>query len=252
MDNDDFGVWDRQWRSMLKEAYAKTELDSFANKAFACFARWISPADTRILEAGCGTGRYCIAIAERSKGAQVTGVDITRGAVMLAREGARMRKIRNARFESGDIRRMPFRDGTFDVVFSEGVVEHLRDYKKAVSEMARVAKSGGKVILAVPNVRCFPHTLYKKIVGDKFEYGYELSFLEEALVRMFKRLGLHRLEVSGFAPAHSIERLKRHYAPMYWIGKMAELGLVLPFDLLTKNFVSRRYGVEICIKGVKP
>lgn len=146
---------------------------------------------------------------------------------------------------------MPFPDNYFDIVFNDGVLEHLQNFKKAFGEMVRITKPGGKIIVAVPNWLCFPHTIYKKIVGKRFEYGYEKSFKREELIGLFEEFGLKNLEITGFNPAHSIQRLSRYFYPMYWIGWLIDRLIIVPMDKLTNNMVSNIFGIEICVKGVK-
>ena len=241
-------VWDKRWEEMRRNAFQATSLDLFAKKAYSCFSKWISSSDKMILEAGCGTGRFCIKIAEDNPSSTVVGLDISKNAIKLAREGARIRGLKNVKFVQGHIFNMPFPDNTFDVVFSEGVVEHFHDFKDAVQEKIRVTKIGGKIITAVPNWYCFPHTIYKKIVGKNYEYGYEKSFKHKELVDLYNEFGLKDIEISGFHPTHSINRLSKFLIPLgYFIDKV----FVIPLDKLTKNSISKYFGMEIVIKGTK-
>lgn len=51
----------------------------------------------------------------------------------------------------GVVEQLPFEDNTFDIVICYTVLEHVQDYKKAVSEMLRVLKPGGKIYVFAPN-----------------------------------------------------------------------------------------------------
>jgi len=240
--------WDKQWEELQSETYKVTSLDLFGEKAYSVLRNWISENDKKILEAGSGTGRFCIQIAKDKSNSMVVGVDNSKSAVKCAREGARIRDLRNAYFVQGDIFNLPFPNEYFDIVFNEGVIEHFHNYEDAVDEMVRVTKKGGKVITAVPNWYCFPHTTYKKIVGDNYKYGYEKSFKHRELTDLYNKFGLKNIEISGFHPTHSINRLSKFLVPLgYFIDKT----FVIPFDKLTENSVSKYFGIEIVIKGIK-
>jgi len=240
--------WDKQWKRMGKNAFQETSLDLFAKRAFSCFGRWISENDKSILEAGSGTGRYCIALAHKYPSSRVVGMDISHSAVKLTEGGAEIRKIGNVELVQGNVFEMPFRDNFFDVVFNDGVIEHFHNYEDIVDEMVRVTKKGGKVITAVPNWHCFPHTIYKKIVRDNYRYGYERSFKHRELIDLYNKFRLKDIEISGFHPTHSINRLSKFLVPL---GVFIDKIFVIPFDKLTENSVSKYFGMMIVIKGVK-
>lgn len=104
----------------------------------------ITPAD-RVLDVGCGVARTAIEIARRCN-AQVTAADIS--ALMLDRASA---NVAAAGFEElvtverGDILALPYPDDHFDVVVAEAVTMFV-DRERAASELARVAKPGGRVL----------------------------------------------------------------------------------------------------------
>ncbi len=98
---------------------------------------------TRLLDVGCGTGRFAVLAAERL-GARVWGVDAS--AEMLreakARPGAGAVGWRQA-----DATRLPFKDGWFDAVHSHLVLHLVGDVPAAAGEMARVLRPGGRVAI---------------------------------------------------------------------------------------------------------
>ena len=136
------------------------------------------------------------------------------------------------------------------MVFNEGVIEHFHNYKDSVKEMIRVTKPSGKIIIAVPNWYCFPHTIYKKVVGTKFEYGYEKSFRHGELIRTAKECGLENIELKGFYPAHGIKRLEEYSRWFRIVGNRIDR-VTTKLDLCTNGLFSSYFGFEIIIKGVK-
>jgi|GEM_PF-6302888 len=96
----------------------------------------------KILEIGCGDGRYLKFLQER--GAYVIGLDISDVALSLAKKRGQVIK--------ADARNLPFKSNVFDAVFSFGVVEHFDETQKAINEHQRVTKKDGIIIISVPNI----------------------------------------------------------------------------------------------------
>ena len=95
-----------------------------------------------VLDAGCGTGSVAFALAPDV--AEVVGVD-TRVEYL---EAARAAAPENARFEEADVMSLPYGYAEFDLVCCHRVLHHVRRPELAISELARVARSGGKVFIA--------------------------------------------------------------------------------------------------------
>jgi SAM-dependent methyltransferase len=95
----------------------------------------------RVLDVGCGTGGYSVAIAA-STGAAVTGLDESEGFVARARE-----QPGPVELVVGDAERLPFPDGSFDRVLFSLVLHQVGDLEAAVREGARVLVGGGRVLI---------------------------------------------------------------------------------------------------------
>lgn len=113
---------------------------------------WISkflaphlPHIKSILSVGCGPGVFLREIAETHPEIEVAGVDISARRVRHASE--RLQDLPNARIYEGDAQALPFESNRFDLVFCRFLLEYLPDKPLAVREMARVATTGGKILL---------------------------------------------------------------------------------------------------------
>jgi SAM-dependent methyltransferase len=94
-----------------------------------------------VLDAGCGTGSVAFALAPHVSA--VGGVD-TRADYL---EAGRASAPSNVRFEEADVMKLPFGYAEFDLVCCHRVLHHVRRPELAVSELARVARAGGKVFI---------------------------------------------------------------------------------------------------------
>jgi SAM-dependent methyltransferase len=99
----------------------------------------------QILDAGCGSGSMARLFAARHPRSQVTGIDLRTDYLAYARQRSAREGLRNLDFQEGDIFRLPFPDGTFDVVWSKYVLQWVKAPQAAIAEFARVAKPGGLV-----------------------------------------------------------------------------------------------------------
>ncbi len=98
----------------------------------------------RVLDVGCGNG-YVLSRYAR-EGAQVYGVDLTETGIVLCRRRFALSDLRGA-FAVGSAEDLPYPDQTFDLVCSMGVLHHTPDTHKAVDEIFRVLKPGGRLIV---------------------------------------------------------------------------------------------------------
>ena len=102
------------------------------------------------LDIGCNWGRWSIAAAR--KGYAVVGIDPSMDAIKAARRVSRQCDV-TASFIVGDARHLPFRDETFDTVFSYSVLQHLSkgNVRRSLISIARVLKPGGTCLVQMPN-----------------------------------------------------------------------------------------------------
>ncbi|MGC1273037.1 MAG: methyltransferase domain-containing protein [Planctomycetaceae bacterium] len=93
----------------------------------------------RVLDAGCGGGRYCKVAGE--SGATVVGVDHTTAVEKAAKLCGHLP---NVAFVQSDLKRLPFAPASFDVVFSIGVMHHDADTRAVFDAVAAMVKPGGR------------------------------------------------------------------------------------------------------------
>ncbi len=126
------------------------ELDGTA--ATRAIMGWLdSKTGERILDVGCGTGRFMEAI-EKS-GAEVVGIEFFRFPLDKARPRVK------GLLHQMSAEELQFPDSSFDKILCNHVIEHLQNPYQALSEMKRVLRDKGKLLLAYPNSEYFPWRL---------------------------------------------------------------------------------------------
>ena len=160
------------------------------------------------LDSGCGTGSFAFALAPHV--AEVVGADLRDDYLEAARSAAP----ENVRFVPGDAMGLPFAYGEFDLACSHRVLHHVRRPELAVSELVRVTRPGGKILVAdqlgsVDPLRSLEmdrferlrDPTHQRLLPDQDIRGYldanDLVLLTSEIVR--ERIDLEqRLELAGF------------------------------------------------------
>lgn len=105
---------------------------------FADFPRW---AGKRVLEIGTGSATDFINFARA--GATLSGVDLTTASIELARQRLELEEL-DGDVRVADAEQLPFADGSFDLVYSWGVLHHTPDTRASIREVRRVLDNGGE------------------------------------------------------------------------------------------------------------
>jgi ubiquinone/menaquinone biosynthesis C-methylase UbiE len=101
-----------------------------------------------ILDVGCGGGDYSLAWA--NAGATVFSLDFDAGRIKVVTEKAG-KSYNNLHPVNGDAQKIPFYDNSFDFVICRNIIEHVDTPRALASEVVRVLKPGGRLILNAPN-----------------------------------------------------------------------------------------------------
>ncbi|MGB8510835.1 MAG: methyltransferase domain-containing protein, partial [Pyrinomonadaceae bacterium] len=110
-------------------------------------------AGKRVLEIGCGRGGFACWLAshELHRPSQVVAADFAHTAVSKGRAFAAARGVNGITWEVADIQAIAHPVASFDTVISCETVEHVPDPRHAITELARVLRPGGRLLLTTPN-----------------------------------------------------------------------------------------------------
>jgi SAM-dependent methyltransferase len=131
------------------------------------FARLLDqaiPGNARILEVGCGTGQMTLYLSRADR--LVIGADLTRASLELAAAAAQRFNLERVLFIETDLHRPGLRAGSFDVVYSSGVLHHTPSPRTAFRCIAQLVRPGGIIVLGLYNaIARIPHRLRRMIAG---------------------------------------------------------------------------------------
>ena len=167
----------------------------------------------RVLEIGCGLGTDGARFARA--GAVYTGVDLTEAAVSLARRNFELQGLAGE-FRTADAENLDFPDAAFDLVYSHGVLHHTPDTARAVGEVHRVLKPGGRAVVM----------LYHR---DSYNYRVNISVLRRAGARLLR--GESGLRVAHLLTKEPVESLREHAARL----RDDERSYLSPDEFLSRN-----------------
>jgi ubiquinone/menaquinone biosynthesis C-methylase UbiE len=120
----------------------------------------------KFLEIGCGNGSACKHVAKKYN-FNVTGVDVDPEQIQNAKKDNE--KIQNISFFEGDSTNLKFSDNEYDIVYSSGVLHHIRDWMHVLDEINRVLKHKGYYIFSDLAYSRFTKRLFKNISKN---YGF--------------------------------------------------------------------------------
>lgn len=178
----------------------------------------------------------------REQGAEVVGLDISRVVAFRARRNAR-----DARGDGqapallrADIRELPFAAGSFDVVYTMGTIEHIDEYREAISEVHRVLKPGGRAVIGVPHkwdLFLRPLMVWVLDAFGQYLYAPEKSFSSSELRRDVEQTGLKVIERTGILTLPGLLRM----ADLFFYTRGIPLYRLSPLFLAPFQFAETRW-----------
>lgn len=185
--------WSKHWQEYLnKKTFSFRDHNALVSAAEQLLGGY---KGRKTLEVGSGRGIDSLRMAQ--KGAIVHLVDVTRQALEITLSIRSDVKVNVCPIQA-DGEHLPFKDQSFDLVFSQGVMEHPGNNLKILQEQARVAKQNGYVLIDVPN----KYSLQTPIRGiqlslGRWPYGEEYPYSPASLSDLVKQAGLKPVKFYG-------------------------------------------------------
>jgi len=129
----------------------------------------------RVLDLGCGKGRFARVLRERYPGASIVAFDLAQAMLRYVPTGLAPC--------AGSMTALPFRTGAFDCVYATESLEHAVDIEAAVGEMTRVLKPSGRLVVIDKNVQ-----QWGRLKTPEWEKWFGRKELEKLLARHCKRV----------------------------------------------------------------
>ena len=207
---DSTGLDDKQAR----EHAARLELRGKADSEIAARDEYVRLLDVapgeRVLDVGCGSGVLTRTLARRvAPGGRAIGLDASSALLKVARELADEAGLGGLiEFREGDCRQLPFPDASFDAVVAATTLSHVPGAGRALAEMVRVTRPGGRVgVFDVDgDLTLFAHPdreLTRRIVAAFSDHGWVNGWLVRGLPTLLADLGIVNVKTRGFMPLES-------------------------------------------------
>ncbi len=254
------GYVDPEYLRRLAEIVQPVKRHSYAAMALA--------SGKRVLDVGCGPGADTVPMGEIvGPQGEVQGIDHDEEMVQQADQLARDKGVHAwVHHRQGDAAALPFEDQYFDACRSERLLQHLADPEKAVSEMVRVTRPGGMIVVtdtdhssvSIANEMLEIEWKLRRVRADMLANGYS----GRHLFGYFKRARLENISVEVFPLIVTDYALGRYLSIMDMVENVAlQTGVldaeqVAAFDShlrdLDKEGQFLAYGIMLLAAGRKP
>jgi ubiquinone/menaquinone biosynthesis C-methylase UbiE len=230
--------WDKFWSSgnldYINKITDELEKTSLPGKA--------------ILEIGAGSGSTSIVLAQM--GGRVFCIDYSQNAVQLIKKnavsaGAPVHCVKANAFA------LPFKEESFDICFHQGFLEHFREPEGLLSEQRRVLKTGGILLVDVPQAFSL-YTVKKKllIAIGKWFAGWEKEFTKWSLRKVLTRAGFSYCSAFGRYHFRNLDRIQKKLLGKSILPKSFETAFYRAISRLENSFVgcSTAFAIGMIVK----
>ena len=200
------------WAGYSKDLAMQLAVHTESRRPLHKLLEGLIPADrpARFLEVGCGTAIDACLLAQRRPLASAVAADLSHEAMAVAQRYAQEMGVR-LQLLAGDLKTLPFPDGEFDLVFSQGVLEHFEDPMPGVREQARVLKPGGTLLVDVPQKYNWYTVMKRRAMREgRWAWGWETEYSVADLRGWAAEAGLEAVAAVGHQHGKIVDRLLIH------------------------------------------
>lgn len=179
-----------------------TLIDKHANYIQVLEEKLALSSGMRVLDVGCGSGLQTCRLSRSIFPSTIDGFDISTLVLQDAKESRDSLNATNVNFITANANiNFPFDANSYDVVFTNRVLQHLEDPYQAIQEMTRVTRQNGRVVTAEPdwstlNLQHPDDSFTQKILETAMSKGFVKNpFSNKNLVDYFQSLGLKEIKV---------------------------------------------------------
>lgn len=181
----------------LDEASADESFQAYKQHSFALLELELGQ---RVLDVGCGTGEDARAMAQRvAPGGRVVAVDGSQNMIDTARRRAESREMA-VEFQVADVHQLPFADDSFDASRADRIFMHLEAPPRALAEMMRVTKPGGRVLIYEVDFETLtvdlPDRLLTRKIVNTWCDGFRNGWLGRHIPALFREAGLQDVRIT--------------------------------------------------------
>lgn len=186
-----FDKWSKGYdRSVLQRIVFNRSHDMFFDEITPFLKK-----DLKVLDVGCGTGKFAFRLSGIYKGLNIHGVDLSKD--MIGKAASKL-KSEEIEFKIGDAEELPYESNMFDIITCFNSFHHYPNQRRAVSEMHRVLKDDGKLIIIDG---CRDRFLGKIIFGIvQIAEGDVYHVFERELREMLLSIGFNKVVQKRFNP----------------------------------------------------
>jgi ArsR family transcriptional regulator len=194
-----------RWDQLRAEAFG----DAFHFEALS----GLLPAEWTVADIGTGTGHLLPMLAAQFR--NVIAVDPAANMLEVARERPELARARNIVFREGSLDDLPIESDALDLAIASLVLHHVDEPVRAVAEIGRCVRSGGRVLLI--EQAAHEHADFHERMGDRWP-GFEAKDVK----RWVRRAGFAQMSVKTLATARATGRLAGHTPSLFAVTASKE------------------------------
>lgn|SRR3989338_3491634 len=202
--------WDIIWANKKNISKIITSGRTIYNYFFMLYLKKYITKRTSFCEVGCGTSSFLLGLSKEVK--KATGIDYSDEALKESKKQRKLKNIKNVFFVKEDIQDLKLKQGLFDIVWSQGLIEHFSNPLQVIANHLKICKKDGLIFILVPFKYSYLWFWYHFTRNHLFRWAWPwtdqfffskwnlISYMEK-LKKDYPLLKFNNYEVSNIKPA---------------------------------------------------